>query len=158
VLDRDGALVERTPGGDAHVGALRDPDDADAAVPEVLATLAQWARVLAADGRSDSARAQLPGADGHWRLLHAAATDQGRVAITCQVAPPAALLTLRLSAYGLSPGERAIVELALEGRSTKQMATELVISPHTVQDRLKGVFEKVGVRSRRDLVARLSGR
>jgi DNA-binding CsgD family transcriptional regulator len=65
---------------------------------------------------------------------------------------------LILSSYGLSPGERAIVELALAGRSTKQMAAELVISPHTVQDRLKGVFEKVGVRSRRDLVARLSGR
>jgi DNA-binding CsgD family transcriptional regulator len=62
-----------------------------------------------------------------------------------------------MSSFGLSAGERRVVELALQGRSTKQMAAELVISPYTVQDRLKGVFEKVGVRSRRDLVARLSG-
>jgi DNA-binding CsgD family transcriptional regulator len=158
MLDEHGALVERTPAGDAHVAALRDPAQPDAPVPEVLVTLAVWARVLAACGRPESARAQVPGADGRWRLLHAAATDRGRVAITCQVAPPEALRPLILSSYGLSPGERAIVELALAGRSTKQMAAELVISPHTVQDRLKGVFEKVGVRSRRDLVARLSGR
>jgi DNA-binding CsgD family transcriptional regulator len=157
VLDAAGALVERTPGGDAHVAALRDPAQPDAAVPEVLVTLAVWARVLAACGSPESARAQVPGVDGRWRLLHAAATDRGRVAITCQIAPPSALLPLRLGSYGLTPGEREIVELALAGRSTKQMAGDLFISPHTVQDRLKGVFEKVGVRSRRDLVARLSG-
>ena len=157
VLDRDNALVERTPGGDAHVAALRDPDLPDAPVPEVLMTLAVWARVLAAAGRPESARAHVPGSDGRWRILHAAASDRGRVAITCQAASTAALLPLLLGSYGLTPGERAIVELALQGRSTKQMAGELFISPHTVQDRLKGVFEKVGVRSRRDLVARLSG-
>jgi hypothetical protein len=42
------------------------------------------------------------------------------------------------------------------GRSTKQIAEELVLSPHTVQDRTQDVFAKVGVRSRRELVARLA--
>jgi DNA-binding CsgD family transcriptional regulator len=86
-------------------------------------------------------------------VLYASCTDRGRVAITVQSASADALRPLLLGSYGLTRGEREVVDLALAGRSTKEMAGELVISPHTVQDRLKGVFDKVGVRSRRDLVA-----
>jgi DNA-binding NarL/FixJ family response regulator len=40
--------------------------------------------------------------------------------------------------------------------SPKQIAEELVLSPHTVQDRMQDVFATVGVRSRQELVARLA--
>ena len=43
------------------------------------------------------------------------------------------------------------------GESTAEMAAGLFLSPHTVRDYLKAVFEKFGVSTRGELVARLFG-
>lgn len=156
MLDPLDQIVEATGGGHAWLHALRDPAAPDQTVPEVLLTLGAWARGIARRGSDDVARAVMPGSDGGWYALHAAATDQERVAVIVQPARGPDLVPLLLSRYRLTAAEQEVTELVLQGRSTKEIAGDLVISPHTVQDRLKAVFEKVGVRSRRELVARLN--
>lgn len=51
--------------------------------------------------------------------------------------------------------ERDVCLEVLSGNPTAEIARHLFISPHTVHDHLKSVFEKVGVGSRGELVARL---
>jgi len=110
-----------------------------------------------AQGSDAVARARVPGVNGAWYSASAMCTDQDRVAIILQPAQPAELVSLMLSHYRFTPSEGQIARLVLAGRSTREIADELVVSPHTVQDHLKAVFAKAGVRSRRDLVARLTG-
>ena len=48
-----------------------------------------------------------------------------------------------------------ILLLAAHGVSNTEIAERLVVSAHTVQQHLKSVFDKTGVRSRRDLVGKV---
>jgi DNA-binding CsgD family transcriptional regulator len=154
LVDEHNRLAEGTPGGHAWASAMRDPDLPDGALPDAFVELAIWARALARDGSAEAARARIPGEDG-WYGAHATCTDRGRVAIIVQPATARELVPLVLRGYRLTPAERQIAQLVLDGRSTKQIAVQLVVSAHTVQGHLKAVFDKVGVRSRRDLVAQL---
>ena len=65
------------------------------------------------------------------------------------------LTWLRVSAYGLSERERAVVDLVVQGASTKEISKALYIIEYTVQAHLSNVFDKVGVRGRRALLKRL---
>ncbi|MBW3614667.1 MAG: helix-turn-helix transcriptional regulator, partial [Actinobacteria bacterium] len=62
-----------------------------------------------------------------------------------------------IEAYGLSPRERDVVRCIARGLSTPDITAELFLSAHTVRDYIKAVFEKVGVSSRGELVAKLFG-
>jgi DNA-binding CsgD family transcriptional regulator len=55
----------------------------------------------------------------------------------------------------LSERERAVVDLVVQGASTREISKTLYISEYTVQEHLSHVFDKVGVRGRRALIKRL---
>ena len=55
----------------------------------------------------------------------------------------------------LTDRERQITAACVRGRSTREIAQQLAISPYTVQDHLKAIFEKTGVRSRGELMGQI---
>ena len=60
-----------------------------------------------------------------------------------------------LGSLGLTGRESEIALLVLRGTSTKAIAAQLHVSAYIVKDHLKSIFDKTGVRSRRDLVAQI---
>jgi DNA-binding NarL/FixJ family response regulator len=57
--------------------------------------------------------------------------------------------------YGLTPRERDVVAGLSQGWSTRRVAFELDLADYTVQDHLRSIFDKVGVRSRKEVLAKL---
>ena len=84
-----------------------------------------------------------------------AAAGPPRVAVIVEPAHPAKISPLLMSAYGLTEREQEVSRLVLQGYSTTEIAERLVISTHTVQQHLRNIFDKTGVRSRRDLVSKV---
>jgi DNA-binding CsgD family transcriptional regulator len=58
----------------------------------------------------------------------------------------------------LTPTEERVAELAAEGRTNREVAQALFISPKTVEANLSRVYRKLGIRSRAELGARMAGR
>jgi DNA-binding CsgD family transcriptional regulator len=136
------------------------PDGADMLPPAVHEIAA---RVLAPAGAAHGlgAAVRLRASSGRWVTIEGApleGADRGRAAVTLRAASAGEVFDLLCRAHGLTPRERQLVTLMLDGLATRQLADALSISAHTVQDHLKAIFEKTGVRSRRELMSHLAGR
>lgn len=62
---------------------------------------------------------------------------------------------LLIAAYGLTGREEQVARHVLLGDSTASIAVALHVSPYTVQEHLKRIFDKTGVNSRRELVGKV---
>lgn len=137
--------------------ALRHAPDLDAAIP--IVPLLARARALAAGRADGQARLRLRDRSGRWMVLHASVLGgprgDGTVAVVVEPAKSADIAPIIIEAYGLTPREREVVRAIARGQSTPEIAAELFLSAHTVRDYIKSVFEKVGVNSRGELVAKL---
>lgn len=156
----DGNAVSRlSPAAEHRVAELGG--SAWDALPTPVAAVVSAARALA-EGRHDVVpRLRVRTRAGQWLVVHAAplASTAGRTAhqvvVTIEEARPAEVVPLVIAAFGLTGRERDVVAGVLHGDSTQQIGRALHLSPYTVQDHLKAVFDKAGVGSRRELVARV---
>jgi DNA-binding CsgD family transcriptional regulator len=99
-------------------------------------------------------------AEGTWITVHTSLLEGPagpRIAVLLEPATPSQLTSLVLAAHGLTPAQERVAALVVQGWSTRRIMLELRISSNTLQEHLRGVFEKFGIGSRRELVAVLSG-
>jgi DNA-binding CsgD family transcriptional regulator len=158
VLDEQLDVDSATPGTERWLAEL--PGAADGRLPTaVLAVAGQALRSASGTDRAgEVALARVVGESGTWVVLHGApliSDGARRVAVIVEPGHPARIQPLLMAAYGLTEREQEVTRLVLQGESTTGIAEQLVVSPHTVQGHLKRIFEKTGVRSRRDLVGKV---
>jgi DNA-binding CsgD family transcriptional regulator len=114
------------------------------------------ARLRRADALTGLSPLRVRTRSGRWITLQASwvsGEDRSVLAVIVQEATPDEVAPIVMSAYGLSEQECAVSGLVFQGQSTHAISQRLHIAAHTVQDHLKSIFDKTGVRSRRDLVA-----
>jgi DNA-binding CsgD family transcriptional regulator len=157
VLDRDLKVVSRTKASTAYLDAL--PAAAIFAawgmLPAIVYPVAMMAR--STKGPKD-AHALERTVDGRWLVIEAAPLEgkEQATAVTIRGATAAEAFALLCRIYALTRREREVASAVVGGLDTRAVSDRLVLSAHTVQDHLKSIFEKVGVRSRRELVARFN--
>jgi DNA-binding CsgD family transcriptional regulator len=163
VLDSRGDVVLRTASVGPHLEDLaadgaRGEGRLPFAVLSVRGRLLRHQR-LAHDAPAD-ARVRARGRSGTWYALHATLSEPDASGLSSTVVSiePAArreVAPLLFRLYGLSPREREVLVWVVRGEPTKWIAHHLGLSAHTVQDYLDKACDKVGVRGRKALVAKL---
>jgi DNA-binding CsgD family transcriptional regulator len=140
----DGDLA---PARAAHAAALAK---GDAAALEAVSHdfEAMGADLLAAEAAADASVALRVAGDV--RGSAAAGHRAGKLAERCEGPVTPALQAVKARAR-LTPSERETAVLAAGGRTNKEIAEQLFLSPRTVENRLQRVYEKLGISGRTEL-------
>jgi DNA-binding NarL/FixJ family response regulator len=162
ILTDDLSIVAVTAAADHWLMELAETEKMDAhslplSVRTVVAGLQAAERGLVAADSKPKVRLQTR--SGHWLVLHASRllnpAGEGQISVVFEIAQPAEISPLIMQAYDLTKREGEVTQCVLLGWSTAEIAAKLFISPNTVQDHLKAIFEKVDVGSRGELAARI---
>ncbi len=167
-LDDGLRILSRTAASQAWLEVLLPPEPSEHAIPASVYNVA--AQLLAGEDGIDAhqayARAHL--ADGFWLTLRAArlsseprspapAHGGATIVVTIEEAPAADRLDLFSRAFGLTAREHELLGLLATGSGTRALARQMSLSEHTVQDHLKSIFAKTGVRDRVSVLSRALG-
>ena len=129
-------------------------------LPPWLASTVLRARSAAMAGDAAEAWGRVVSPSGRWLVCDASCLRDANGAITgtaLVIAPArsADLAPIIVEAYELTDREQQVTQLIARGASTAEIADDLYLSTHTVRHHIKAVFEKLGVSSRGELVAKL---
>jgi DNA-binding CsgD family transcriptional regulator len=160
VIDDRGRVVQRTDAATRYVIDLSDPAAPQTELPPPVLGVMAMQRMAGQHGPTRGNVLRVRGRSGRWYTIQGALTEpdaEGRSSRIVIIAPlgRAEVAPLLARLYGLSAREREVTALVARGYSSKEIAHRLGISPYTVQDHLDHAAEKVGVRGRRALLAKL---
>lgn len=162
ILSEAGEFIAATAAAEYWLAELTDMAQADRhalpiAVRSVVAGLK--AVEMGRTAADITPKVRLRTRSGSWLVLYASRLrgrdSQGQISVIFEVAQPAEIAPMIMQAYNLTKREGDVTQFVLRGASTTEIAAQLHISPHTVQDHLKAIFDKVDVGSRGELAARL---
>jgi DNA-binding CsgD family transcriptional regulator len=163
---------------------VEDPPPSTPSESKTVQAIAARARAIApgTDPLEQTARARVRTRSGAWLLLYGtrlngdngtrlsgdngtrlsgdngtrlSGDNGGRTAVIIHPATPQDVAPVIALAYGLTERECHVAMQCVRGRVTKEIARELSLSPYTIQDHLKSIFDKTGVRSRGELVGQI---
>jgi DNA-binding NarL/FixJ family response regulator len=129
------------------------------ALPKILAA-APESRAIVFTGREEPHLVREALAAGASGYVLKTATGEELEAAVIRVASGNGVISARLPAPAspvvarLSPRERDVVRLVVEGLTTREIAARLVLSPRTVDCHRRSIIGKLGARSRSELLAR----
>lgn len=97
--------------------------------------------------------------DGQWITVRAAhvAPPSGAeldIAVTIEETAAHERAVIFGLAFGLSPRENELLRRLCSGADTRELAHQMAVTEHTIQDHLKSMFDKTATRSRSSLISR----
>lgn len=144
-----------------HLRELLPPHEGRSPVPASAYNVA--AQLLAQEAGVDSspAWARVHTGSGRWLLVRAARlgtpTADAPIAITFEEAGVGHRVDLLARTAGLSTRETELLTRLITGVGTRELAAQMCVSEHTINDHLKAIFDKTGIRTRRTLLACVRG-
>jgi DNA-binding CsgD family transcriptional regulator len=164
VLDAAGSIASMTPEAEAWLDEVEDwTPGRGVRGPMPFRVLAEAAALRARGGEGDdpvARRMRIRTRAGVWLLLHvsflpASREEDARAVLVIEPARASDVAPLIIEAYGLTDREVEVARMIARGMKTAEIAERLFLSAHTVRDHVKAIFEKVGVSSRGEMVAKV---
>ncbi|HLJ67938.1 MAG TPA: LuxR C-terminal-related transcriptional regulator [Chloroflexota bacterium] len=159
LLTDDLSIIAMSAVAERLIQDLDGIDSQASGLPWAVTSVAARLRELEMGARDASEpRVRVRTRGGEWLAVHAtrmAGGETRQIAVILDRAQPMEIAPLIVQTYGLSPRESEITRLIAQAFTTSEISATCHITADTVQDHCKSIFEKVGVRSRRELVAQL---